>query len=730
MFFSKHAQKNFSPQVFLLCKCFSKSSVVLKTIFTKIFNNEEEFRTFATKSYCDVTELDRVDNALIVKNIVTGGFVPNKTLVTAQTNIFLALNKSLAKCGSDPIKCYLFTAARLLVGDEAEMPYSFTNIKAFLSHYYAASKCAKITHDNPADDLFSLYNRVFRGDKVFVYINFARETLTAAILATRRLEEVYDQYNLDTIVNFNGLSYANLEFFCAMENRFGSVLDILMSDKSEDEAQVNDYKSKLETVSDCGAKYIQEYINQTVKYETYDHKKHTGYTVDNNFKGDHGITPAAYCGQISKQILKTDLFPNSISKCIKGTSVHHISNLCNSDKRTIMSKKSVKDLLRTKHDVPTNTAFVGTQTSRGFMFSRLLSPAAMDKTFITTPLINAIKSHVTHPSMVSYNRYSKELSVAPHLTINELINPKMTVFTVSLDLDSKELVKMFYRTSEAWKEREKVMKIMRETMEKMTPLKEFICCMYESRPDSADTDKVGLRVVYKFKRLVFKNTDVLRRFIRAFKFFLTRRDPVLGNAIDDGMYTSGGGKMLRLPCMWKIKNGKPSRQLIGVMDKKSMSFLPSYGLVHHKHTYLAENKRVEVMTDIGDIKSLIKTPQDAEISLIKSKTNRKRKAAAPPSQILHHLTDIIEDSLMPAIHSRGGGIKDDKLTGVERRYVGYRDQYTLTPTIHWCTVKKHADPKGNPCRYFVSLNGTSFSVGMMCFACGFDPNIYEGDLPL
>ena len=748
MFFAKHtARRSHGPGVTLLCKCFSKMDVAARTVFTKTFQSEEDFRAFVGSNpyHVDVAaELDRVDNALMVRNMAAGGTIgPNKSLVTAQTNIFLALNRSLAKCGSDPVKCYLFTAVRLLVGEEEEMPYTFTNLKPFLNQYYAASKCPKVTHTNPADDVFTVYKRVFGGDNIFRYINLTREALTAAILTTRRLEEVYDQYNSDRdTVSCNSTSYANLEYFCAMGNRFGSILDILTSDKKDDEAHLEDYQSKVRTVVDSGAQYIQEYVKATVKYDQYDSEKHTGYRVDETFNGAHGITPPSSCTQISKDILKKDLFPDSISRCIKGNSVHQISHLCNSDRRTIMSGESVKHLLREKHGVPTDTAFVGMQTPRGFFsFSRLLNPSQTDKAFTTATAMNTIKAHVPCPSMMSYNRYSQELKVAPQLTMNELINPRMTVFTLSLDIDSKELIQQFYSSTvkDTWKERETVLRVMRETMSDFTTKvirqgreeEEFVCSLYESRPESAATNKVGLRVVYKFKRLVFKNTDVLRRFIRAFKFFLTRRAPALGYAIDDAMYASAeGGKMLRLPCMWKIKNGKPTRQLIGVMDKTSRSFVPSYALVHHKHTYLAKEK-VRVMTDIGDIQSLIKTPQDAEFNLLRNSRKRKYKQidAAVTDRFTAYLTSIIDDTLMPSVHSLGGGFEEDRLTGVRRRVAGDRVEYTLTPTIRWCTKKRHTDPKGNPCRYFVTLKDGTFSVGMMCFGCGFDRNIFVGDFP-
>ena len=182
--------------------------------------------------------------------------------------------------------------------------------------------------------------------------------------------------------------------------------------------------------------------------------------------------------------------------------------------------------------------------------------------------------------------------------------------------------------------------------------------------------------------------------------------------------------------MWKVTSGRCSRQLVGLMDKMSKMFVPSYGLIHHKHTYLASEGPVRVMTDIGDIKALIKTPQDAEYTLLKTKRKRNYRQIDVTAIYTEYFNGILENTLMPAIHSLGGGIKAEHLRCVRRRVIGDREEYTLYPTIHWCTIKSHLHPQGNPCRYFISLRmDNTFSLDMLCFGCGFDTDIFVGPLP-
>ena len=751
MFLCKHA-KSSPGTAKLLCKAFSKSSVVPQTIYTKEFQCEDDLLAFVGKETAKTSELKSNPTTLMVKNVVTNTYCPTRSLVITQTNIYLALNRSLSKCSSDPVKWYIFTAARLLVGDPEEMPYSYTNLTAFLTHYYQASKYHQdhTVYSNPSDDVLKVYSRVFGGKtKLAAHVAFARETISAALQATRRLEDIYDAYNFDReTITCNSVSYANLEYFCDMNARFGSIIDILMSDTKKDQEHVKAYRARLETVVDSGAKYIQSYLNDTVKYEPYEHKKHTSYEFDSVRRDTHGLGKTMTCGQMTKALF-TDgptTFPTSLSKTFRGTSAHDICHLCNSDRKMIMSGELVKDILKRTTNVPVNSAFVGVQMNwGGFQFTQLHNRKELDEGFFTSPMFRALSVHTKKDvgqKMTTYNAYSRELRTGtPKLALNELIVPYMTAFTLSLDLDAKDLVKQFYgaNVKDGWGERKTVVATLEAVMTEMLLMvgrknEEFVCCTYESQPDSPAVSKVGLRVIFKFKRLIFKNTKVLARFVAAYKFFLTRRSPALGYSIDDAMYT-GTGKMLRLPAMYKIRNKQPIRQFVALMFRPTKAFAPSYGLVHAKHTFLAESG-VEVMTDVGCIQSLIKTPQNAEYDRLTKRceqppsfTERKRRVGGGYTDFF---TSILKSTLMPAIHAAGGGgYPEDTLTGVTRQVGSFEgtESYTLTPAIRWCVNRAHINPSTNPCRYYivVNTNGT-YSLGMMCFGCGFYGKIFIGDI--
>lgn len=776
MFFYRHVKTvDVGPNVavVLLCKCFSKSSVETQTIFEKYFRTEREFHSFLTSRselIVPKNSLKQTEGKLIRYNIADDKRVVNRSLVISQTNIFSLLNKSFAKCGSDPVKWYIYTAARLVVGDQDELPHTFTNLKAVLTQYHSIPK-ARVARqpshnvNNASDDIFAIYKRVFGGDRLLPYIDLVRECVSASSLAIKRLGEVYDSFNSDRDTIASGsVSFANLQFYDSLSSRFKSVLDVIMSSKNslaEDESHLKEYKRVVETVNDRGCKYIKEHLRDTARYVDYDPSVHTGYTFDKEFNGNYGLTETQSCGRLSKDVLRRDLFPNSMSKCIKGTSVYSISNLCNSDKRTLMNGDKVKEILREKHGVPTDTAFMavpsgGGQNITGFQYCRLINPVKLDCDYHHLPALKEVKHHVKNPSMATYNRYSKAFRTGcPKLLLNEVINPKMTVFLVSLDVDDKEMVKSFYssETNNAWAVREKTIKIMEAVMAELVSIIDpsgyimgssgdsiggFSCNAYESKPDTPDITKVGLRFVFKFRKMIFKDSSVVSNFIRAFKFFVFRRASSIGCAIDEAIYGSQNGHCLRLPMMGKahLQDRLISRQLLPLFTACTSAYLPSSGLVHAVHSSLRKGS-AKVLTHIGDISDLVKkySPRDAEFNLLRKKNQKKvwygdKGEGGSHRSYTEFFKSILHDVLLPAVWACGGGDPDDHFEEVKRQAGKYHEEYTLVPSIRWCTIRHHTDTNGNPCRYFIQITpDDSFSLCMYCFGCGVDRNVYVGKLP-
>ena len=153
------------------------------------------------------------------------------------------------------------------------------------------------------------------------------------------------------------------------------------------------------------------------------------------------------------------------------------------------------------------------------------------------------------------------------MMINGLVLPKKPVFVLSLDVDDKELVNVFYSNegSDTWDVRENTLLLMKTIMKDFLHIidptlgdvdgsnnNKVVCYGYESIPDGMhDMRKVGLRFVYKFSRLLFKNSEVVRNCIHAFKYFVFRKAPSIGIAIDEEIYNANTCHLLRLPMMGK-----------------------------------------------------------------------------------------------------------------------------------------------------------------------------------
>lgn len=765
------------------CQCFSKVTPKTQTVFTMTFKTEETFKDFVSSSTDMVVPrsmLRVVENGLYVFNPITQAPTINRTLVTSQTNIFSLLNKSFIKSGSDPVKWYVFSAARLVAGDPTELPYTFTNIKALLNQYHCIPKhsgvdAAPAGPRRHSDNVFGIYETSFGGGLLLDQINLTSEYISVARVGTQRLGGVYDSFNsVRDIVTSGSVSFANLQFYESLTSRFPSVLDVLLSSansEEEDKKAVEHYKTTVSAVNDSGCEHIKEYLRKTSTFDDYTPEKHYGYTFPpkKSLLGVvDGMTPIMSCGQLTKNVMNgKDMFPNSICNIIKGTNVYSLSGLCNSNRKLLMSGERVQDLLRTVHSITTNVPILASPIAKeqGYRYCTLLSPSKLDDTYTDVTALTAVTRHTQDPSMVSYNTYSRAFrGRCPSLTLNEVINPRMTVFSLAIDVDDRDLINTFYSTSvsDTWPHRAEVVRVMKEAMTDFVSTIDpsgvilggsdatrgaFSCYSYESRPDNAKHTKVGLRFIYKFCRLAFKDTTVVRDLLKAFRFFVCRKAKSIGCSIDEAIYSSEQGHLLRLPMMGKHINGDKSlsRQLIPLFVEATNAFKPSAGLVHMEHpTFDRETARV--LTSIGDISDLVTkySPKDAEFFLLNKKggmqRNRWWKKQTPADDddtslkcnYTTFFNGLLDNVLMPAVWARGagGGLPQDTFQEVRRRIGKTGDEYAIIPAIKWCTLREHVNPHGNPCRYFLNVRkDDTFSMSMFCYGCGVDSAIYVGDLP-
>lgn len=759
MFFYKHSKPltNGSAAVVVKCKCFSKMAprVEMYTAYTAYFETTEAFDRLLANDDVVVKRRDLVmePNTLYSYSLDKKRDVENRSLITSQTNIFSALNTSFVKCSSDPATWYICTASRLVVGDTDEMPYPYPTIVPFMMQYNANAKSnVWQKRRNAYDDIFSMYIQLFGGTKLTRYVDLASETIKAACLAAARFGHIYNGYNEDRVVSeCPSVTYANLEFYNDMHSRFKSVLSLLTSvtDSPErDREYVAAYRRRIKTLADRGSDEIRKYVQSTAAFSAYDSDVHSCYEWDQTASCNvNGLTPVRSCGQMSKDIIKGDPFPNSLTKQIKGTSVAAVSYLCNSDRTVLMTGEKVKTILQKRMNVPINTPFFGTPVGLGYQFCRLVDPHKLRQKFTDPSTLTMVKRHVARPSMTTYNAYTRSfINNCPRIALNEIINPHMPVYALCIDVDSKELVGSYYNSDndDSWPVRARVIKGMEDSMEEFMEIldqdghlgkdkREFVMYAYESKPESKNIVKVGLRFIYKFKYLVFRNTEVVHNFLVAFRFFLSKKIPAVAYSMDLRMFKAYAG-MLRTVMSCKVINHVYCRELMPQFVSANFAFVLDQTLFHTKHGYLAK-AGVVVLDRIGDITPLIKTTRTEEFTLQKKVKNARRamsqSTGVSRDDNLTYFKSILRSRIMPAIWSSGGGYEDEVLVDVKRKPGFDFTEFNLHPMIHWCTVRHHRNPAGNPCRYFIRIDretGT-FSLNMFCFGCTVDKDILVDRLP-
>ncbi|RUS71493.1 hypothetical protein EGW08_020744 [Elysia chlorotica] len=366
------------------------------------------------------------------------------------------------------------------------------------------------------------------------------------------------------------------------------------------------------------------------------------------------MTEPACCLELVKSVLNKQLFSNSFIKSIRINSAHQVAQLCNSNRRTILTKTPVKDLLRDAN-VVTNVPFIASvqpvsevdykrhKYHRRYKYQLVGNVSAMDEPYVRASPLKELKEHVEKKSSNTFNaylkgymkyrdrsqlRYLKKGQRFPVTTMNEIIVPNMPIYTLIVDIDAKDLVNVFYpRTDneekfeqttqpqlDSWLVRERIHRALKDVMTEyltLFPLHEdnsIECALFESIPESLkiQPSKVGLHAVYKFSHLVFLNSEVAASFLRGFDFFLFRKEKSVGGTIDFGVYPSNlSPHQLRLTLNSKNSivpvgeyyvggDSDPlimSRPLLPLCESMSKTYIkPSCSLVHLEHRLLAENR--------------------------------------------------------------------------------------------------------------------------------------------
>lgn len=412
-----------------------------------------------------------------------------------------------------------------------------------------------------------------------------------------------------------------------------------------------------------------------------------------------------------------------------------------------------------------------------YKYTSITNPAKLDQPFAkNAELLNFIRQFLKQPSNLRYIRYAQvmyDTMVRHNYTYNEQIVSHFPIYALSFDIDITDkafIARYFSRddpeadlllhqqqqqvttttTSSSssalcrqncvdqqiknkLKTREELIKVMLKTFQIMDihditeDNTEFT--LYESLNDcnelqrTSSVAKLGFRFIVRSQLYVVAHAGVMVNIIRIANFVLNfLNDYLPGPCIDEAPYLQQGHYM-RLPMNCKRSStGNMIRPLIPIVTSKKLSFVPSAGLIHHRHTSLQLNN-FKVITNTPNIHDCPITrsvlPSDVTLRMLKNKLGIKQgvgggeggcdDAAGAEDWCSRDFTyeidtiacPIIYQTLMDKLQERGGhggGGGGLYPTDLKAERVLLSNRYSLATHVPGtaCVKKIHLVPETNP----------------------------------
>lgn len=812
------------------CKAFSTTSPDMWTPFLLKFTSDAVFKEERKRNphlSFPRSRFITLKNILMISPLGKSSKpVPNRTMKMRRSDITAALTRSFNKCNFDAKKWYITTALRLVVGESNTWYHNITFpvVKSIIDNYHQMigghdiqqtlddfEEENSVANKGTSDHHTKQIHRVYK-DAVEKHLESLLSLTTEYGGVVKRvfdsLTGTYKTFNqrVDAVTS-NTVTFANLLYHDMIKQRYPSVLEIIHEENTaeRDDVLLQKYISELKTINDSGCEHIKTFLKQTVEFEPFDSIRHKGYVFTNQDKSacviERGTTEEESIGNIYKKIVHSDLFPHSFSKKIKGTNIFSTVQLCNSNNACLMTGQPVKDILQKKGimvNIPILCSIEPEEMTVHkklyqpiYRFCILKDPVGLDMPYLKNAPNLEIQLHVQNPSMQTFSKYAekyiktalvsktkKEKTIIPRRALNEIIAPNFPIYTLSIDIDDPELVNAFYNNTEqnTWNVRSRLIRSMTDLMNTYLSLfhshlpkqNKTTCCGFESIPDNNVHKKVGLRLLFRFSHLIFKNSKVVQNFIKGYIYFVSKQEKSVGSSIDTAIYGSKChqlrlthmAKKLYVPKDQLYKKTKMSvlhmsRPLLPLFIQKDASMLcPSFSLVHKEHRGFCRDDGAVVLTEIGNIDELVSkySPQDAEFNLLRQrslKREKKRGSFQEDSMIYSspdimsgiddkylakdyssYFNSILHSILLPTIYGFGGGVVLKDFLYFSRRSP---TQYILYPSIPWCVKRGHQRPYQNKCRYTINILSATheFVLNSYCFGCncGSSIEIYKDVLP-
>lgn len=406
------------------------------------------------------------------------------------------------------------------------------------------------------------------------------------------------------------------------------------------------------------------------------------------------------------------------------------------DRKYFLSGKSVmKDELYPLLQYPVYTPLLrdGDATCN---YTHLLDVEKLDAPLKNNHLItNYARKFLKEPSdrlFVQYTSCMYEVMVKQNYAYHEQVIDNFPIFAMSFDIDinDKSFISQYYTAPSTGSG------IVENKLKLRKQLKSLVIqafqllnipeisddagfMLFESLPEAntpiSKINKIGLRFIVRSNCYVIANRHVMVNIIKIINFLMNFNKDLPGPCIDSGPYETVG-HTLRLPMNCKRANttGNMTKPLLPIIATNTRCWLPSIGLIHHKHKSLI-GKKCYVIYNAPDIQHCNITQSVLPSSITYRMVQNKQIKSNNHNNIAKDYTDQINRIVCPdvlAVLQYKLGMPTIQLS-LQAKRRNYSSLYTLaTDIIGLCVKKNHIEANKNKCSInsFIKINDNTSEI--------------------
>lgn len=723
--------EGFNGPVLVRCKAFNAFSSGFTTIYTIRIDNLKE-QLFEKNFVLTDKEFKKLPKIFEYPFLTLKGSNQkekySKMIILKTTELFTKLSEFYSKCNVNSRLWYLVMTALIR---PSSIHSSNWLLYAFLleSKTTASSNCKTGSGGIISINTSQLWPLKFlRKDGYEKVLRFSRDFHYFAEKLHEKGTSIFEKLNRKTKGARQG-AMPNMLFFETITKYFPSVYDVINENEcNTNEIILPEFEKNIKYYDSEFINDLASFCKQSVQVTSnVDKKSLQGYKYDDD------------SNSCCKKWMTAKTAQNQLMDIHKKFKKHNLTRtLCNltwartaiySKRKYFFSRTNPLDEVELDIPFPLNTPFLFSSTVENpnkLIFSHVVNADKLDAPFKTNKdLHKRILAFLNDSSEYNFILYSKriyDIIATEQYAFNEQIINNYPIYAIPFDIDiyDKFFIMEYAEGNSMDKRitmRSKLIEIIIKTFNvlglKDISEKNAQFVLFESlHKKDEPIHKLGFRLIVRTANYVLANTSVALNLTKVANFLMSLDTYFPGPCLDEEIFNKRG-QYLRLPLNCKRSSaGELVRPLIPLITDHSLCFVPSVGLIHHKHKGLSD--KVKVVDSAPNVDSCSVTQTVLDSTIAKRMIQNKFKTMS--TKAMEDYTESVRKLVLPEVKKEMSASFpnfSEDLLFVERK--GISNVYVLASNLKGvCLKKKHIDESTNPCSIYCFINEYNGIITASC----------------